>query len=75
MPITRLLSERNFTSEQRDALEIAFGTTVHKLGLVDRNDPICEIVARAIVRIADRGVTDPAAICDVAVKELGSPTE
>jgi hypothetical protein len=46
MPITRLLTGDNFAPEQHQLLERAFKTAIRKLGLVDRNDPICEIVAR-----------------------------
>jgi hypothetical protein len=70
MPITRLLADGNFTAEQRQALELAFNSTLRKLNLVDRNDPICEIVARKIIQIAKSGVTSAVAIAETAYNEL-----
>jgi hypothetical protein len=42
------------------------------LGLVDRNDPITEIVARAIVSVTSMGERDPAIIKDRALNAIGS---
>jgi len=42
-----------------------------KLGLVDRNDPICELVARKVLDIAKRCVTEAAHIVSIVLKELG----
>jgi hypothetical protein len=58
----RLLTDSNLTPEQRRVLERAFSATLRKLGLVDRNDPICEIVARKVIEIAGTrsGLDDPA---------------
>jgi len=44
---------------------------LRSLGLVDRNDPIAEIVARKIIEIGQTGVRDPADISALAIKELG----
>jgi len=38
---------------------------------VDRNDPVCEIVARKIIELSQGGLLDPEAIAESAVKELG----
>lgn len=59
MPITRLLTDRNLTSEQRHVLELAFKNTLGKLDLVDRNDPICEIVARKVIEIGSSELPTP----------------
>jgi len=37
---------------------------------VDRNDPICAIVARKIVEIEASGVTNAVEISDIAFKQL-----
>lgn len=41
------------------------------LCLVDRNDPIAEIVAKKIIEIGATGVRDPAEISRLAVEQLG----
>jgi hypothetical protein len=67
--ITRLLADDNFTAEQQ-VLELAFNSALRKLNLVDRNDPICEIVARKIIQIAKSGVPGAVAITETAYNEL-----
>jgi hypothetical protein len=69
MPIQRLLIASELTPEQRHVLSLAFDDALRKLNLVDRNDPICEMVARKIIEI--NGVTDPIAITEIAVRQLG----
>jgi len=43
------------------------------LQLPNRTDAVTEIVAKRIIEIAQRGVTDPAEICAAAIKDLGIP--
>jgi hypothetical protein len=73
MTINRLLEENNLTPEKQEALKAAFARTLRVLNLVDRNDPICEIVARKIVEIGERGELDPEVICEIVRDELGVP--
>jgi len=40
---------------------------------LDRDDPVCEIVARKIVDIDAAGTRDPKEIARLAVKQLGLP--
>ena len=71
MPINRLLLDVDLTPEQRHVLTLAFEHTLRKLDLVDRNDPICEIVARKIIEIAANGATSAVAIAEIAFGQLG----
>ena len=70
MPITRFLTDGNFTPEQRHVLELAFNGALRKLNLVDRNDPICEMVARKVIEIGATGVTNAVAISELAFRQL-----
>ena len=70
MPITRLLEGSTFTPDQRHVLEQAFNNTLRKLNLVDRSDPICEIVARKIIEIARKGEHDPERMAALAVESI-----
>jgi len=63
--------DRKFTPEQRHVLELAFNHTLRKLNLVDRGDPICEIVARKVIEIAATGRTNAVAIAEIAARQLG----
>jgi hypothetical protein len=71
MPINRLLKEGNFTPGEVERLNRAFELTLNLLGLVDRNDPICEMVARKIISINADGTRDPNEIAKRAFKQLG----
>jgi hypothetical protein len=59
MPINRLLKEGKFTPEEVDRLNRAFALALNLLGLVDRNYPICETVAREIIEIDADGTHEP----------------
>lgn len=71
MPINRLLLDSDLTPEQRHVLTLAFDRTLRELNLVDRNDPICEVVARKIIEINQAGATNALAISEIALRELG----
>lgn len=71
MSLSRLLMESQFTLEQQHVIELAFNATLRKLGLVDRNDPVCEMIARKVIEIADSGVTNAVAISEMALRQLG----
>jgi hypothetical protein len=73
MPISRFLSDRKLNPEQTEFLNAAFNLALQALQLVDRNDPICEIVARKVIEIGVDGVGDPQEVANAVVKELGPP--
>jgi hypothetical protein len=52
-------------------LNLAFKQALRSLHLVDRDDPVTEIVARKIIEIAATGVHDAAEIAEIAIKQLG----
>jgi hypothetical protein len=70
MPINRLLKGSDLRVEEIDVLNRAFDQALKSLGLVDRNDPVTEIVVRKIIAVGKRGLSDPAQIANVAVAEL-----
>jgi hypothetical protein len=70
MPIKHLLDQSSFTPEHRQALELAFSHALRRLELVDRNDPICEIVAHKVIKIGASGADDAVAIAEMAVRQL-----
>ena len=72
MPILRLLEQLPLEPEEVAGLLCAYQQTLHALGLVDRTDPIVELVARKVIEIGGTGVRDPAEIAILAVKDLGS---
>jgi hypothetical protein len=72
MPIRRLLRTGNLGPEQVERLELAFNRALQEIHLVDRDDPIAEIVAKKVIEIGETGVRDPAEISAIAVKQLTS---
>lgn len=75
MPINRLLSDIELTPEQRHVLELAFNSALRKIGLVDRDDPICALVAERMIDVHRRGVTDALALAETTIRELNMPKE
>jgi hypothetical protein len=71
MPISRLLKDSKLGPEEIERLNLAYGQALHSLCLVDRNDPIAEIIAKKIIEISATGVRDPAEISKLAVEQLG----
>ena len=70
MPIARLLQNSNLRPAEREILNLAFIRALRLLHLVDRNDPVCEIVARKIIEIGANGASDPVAISEMAARQL-----
>ena len=71
MAIYRLLREAAFSAEQAELMTSAYETALKRLRLVDRSDPVTELVASKIIEIALKGEKSPGAICDRALEELG----
>jgi hypothetical protein len=72
MAIYRFLQNVPLGPDEIANLVSAYERTLKKLGLVDRNDPVAELVAKKIIEIAQRGVRDPRQIAELAMKELGT---
>ena len=71
MPLDRLLNGKSFGPEEVARLDAAYQATLRALQLVDRYDPITEIVAEKIIEVGQRGIRDPAQISARAMEELG----
>jgi hypothetical protein len=71
MPIYRLLQNVPMGPEEIARLTTAYEETLRTIGLVDRNDPITEMIARKIIEIGQRGVQDPMRLSELAIKEMG----
>ncbi|MGY4195804.1 hypothetical protein ACVMIH_004341 [Bradyrhizobium sp. USDA 4503] len=71
MPINRLLKTGEYTPEQIELFNRAFSLALHSMGLVDRNDPLCEIVARKVIEIGKTGALDAKGVAEAAVASIG----
>jgi hypothetical protein len=70
MPIVRLLQYEAFGPEDIKVITAAFEDALNSLGLVDRADPLTEIVATKIIECAQTGERDPIRLRDGALKLL-----
>ncbi|WP_190241744.1 hypothetical protein [Bradyrhizobium algeriense] len=52
----------------------AYEQALHAIGIVDRGDPLAELLARKIIEVAQTGIREPADISAQAIKEIGIPT-
>lgn len=71
--VRRLLAKSPLGPEEIDVLVKAYEKTLHALSLVDRNDPLTEMVAKKIIEIGQMGLRDPAQISAQVLKEIGVP--
>jgi hypothetical protein len=71
MPIYRLLQNSPFGPDEIKVLTDAYERTLRKLSLIDRNDPIAEIIAKKIIELGQRGVRQTEQLIELAMKELG----
>ena len=71
MAIYRLLQNAAFDDRTVQAMTTAYEAALQELGLVDRADPVTEIVANKIIETVRMGERNPARICEIVVKDLG----
>jgi hypothetical protein len=73
MPVIRLLEEvpTVFDPEEVKVMVGAYEKACTALGLVDRNDPITELLAKKIIEAAQTGERDPLRIFQMAIDALG----
>ena len=55
MPINQLLKDSKINRDDVDLLTVAFRLALHELQLLDRNDLVCDIVARKVIETAKYG--------------------
>jgi hypothetical protein len=60
--------------EEISHLTTAYEQALRTIGIVDRDDPLAELLARKIIEIAQTGVREPSDISTLAIKEIGIPT-
>jgi len=70
MAIYRILQNSPLGPEEIAMLTDAYERTLRAFGLVDRNDPITELIAKKIIELAQRGVREAKQLSALAVKEL-----
>ena len=67
MPIRGMLGDYAFEPEQVGELVAAFESVLAELKLVDRTDPVTELVAKIIIDCAKQGMFDRIQLHDCAM--------
>jgi len=67
--IYRLLRDGPFDREAVTAMTAAYEEALRKLGLVDRTDPVTELIAGKIIACARTGERNPTRLCETALKD------
>ncbi len=72
MPINRLLEHEAFGPEDIEVLVKAFEKTLSALGVVRRDDPLTELIAKRIIECARTGERNPIRLRDRALSSLAA---
>ena len=70
MPINRMLKDKR-APEEIELLNKAFNHALNLLGVADRNDPLCDMVARNVIEVGASGLSEPREIAEMAVARIG----
>jgi hypothetical protein len=70
MAIYRLLQNSTMEPEEIGRITAAYEQTLHTLCVKDRDDPLTELIAKKIIKIAQSGVKDAVQISALAIREL-----
>jgi hypothetical protein len=70
MAIYRLLKNSTLEPEEISRITEAYEQTLQILCVKDRDDPLTEMIAKKIIRIAQSGVHDAAQLSALAIAEL-----
>ena len=70
MAIYRLLKNSTLGPEEISRITEAYEQALHTFCVRDRDDPLTEMIAKQIIKIAQAGVNDAAQLSALAVAEL-----
>ena len=70
MAIYRLLKNSTLEPEEIGRITEAYQQALHTLCVKDREDPLTEMIAKQIIKIARTGVHDAAQLSALAIAEL-----
>ena len=70
MAIYRLLKNATLEPEEISCIMQAYEQALRTLCVKDRDDPLTEMIAKKIIKVAQTGIKDPAQISALAIKEL-----
>jgi hypothetical protein len=71
MAVYRLFKNKAFEPEAVSMMTSAYGDVCRTLGLSDRDHPQADVVAKAVIEFAQRGVRDRVRLRDRVLQALG----
>jgi hypothetical protein len=71
MAIYRLIASGSFGPDEIGIMTAAYECALTDLRMVDRNDPLTELIAKAIVNVTATGERDPEKVKKRAINALG----
>ena len=71
MAIHKLIANGSFGPDEINVMKAAYKAALIDVGVSDRDDPITELIAKAIVNVTATGERDPNAVMERALNALG----
>ena len=71
MAIYKLIANGSFGPDEIEVMKVAYEAALVDVGVTDRNDPITELIAKAIVNVTASGERDPNEVMERALNALG----
>jgi hypothetical protein len=71
MAIYRLITNGSFGPDVIEAMTAAYEAALVDLRMIDRSDPLTELIAKSIVNVTATGERDPEIIKERALNALG----
>ncbi len=71
MAIYRLIANGSFGQMEIEVMSAAYESALVNLGIANRDDPITELLAKAIVNVVATGERDPKLVEQRAINALG----
>ena len=71
MAIYRLIANGTFDPEAIEAMTVAYEEALSDLRLIDRTDPLTELIATSIINVTEAGERDSKKIKERALNALG----
>ena len=72
MAIYRLIASGSYGPDDIKAMTAAYESALVEISLVDRDDPLTEMLAKSILTISATGERDPKKIKERALRALGT---
>ena len=70
MAIYRLLREKVFEPEDIHLMTTVYEDVLKAFDLIERTDPVTELIAKTVIEMVQTGVRDPARLKDLTIKSI-----